>query len=397
MAGEQDVQAVVIGAGAAGLGAALELRRRGVPAVVLDRAGAVGDRWRQRYEGLRLNNPRSMSGLRGVAISRAAGRWPSRLDYADYLERCAERFGLEVRLGVEATRVDRDGDGYELTTSAGALRARHVVVATGYDRVPSLPKWPGRDGFAGELVHAADYRRAGDYAGRDVLVVGTGNTGTEIATQLAGAGAARVRIAMRTPVNVLPDQVLGLPTAWLGWASNRQPARLADAGGFLLQRLVWGDLSAYGMPRAPMGVGTEIRRKGHGPVVDRGFVDTLRSGRISIVGAVERFDGAEVVLAGDARLRPDVVIAATGYRHGLDDLVGHLGVLLPSGRPVHVDGRAHAAAPGLHFNGYWLPLAGQLHGMHATSRRIARAVARRQAAAPVARRTRRSCVREVVA
>ena len=130
------------------------------------------------------------------------------------------------------------------------------------------------------------------------------------------------------------------------------------------------------MPRAPYGVATELRVRGLGPVLDRGFVAALKSGDIELVPAVERFAGQDVVLAGGARVRPDPVIAATGYRHGLEELVGHLGVLLPTGKPAVLGARTHPDAPGLYFNGYWLPASGQLPAMRRTSRRIARAVAR---------------------
>jgi putative flavoprotein involved in K+ transport len=146
--------------------------------------------------------------------------------------------------------------------------------------------------------------------------------------------------------------------------------------GFRIQRLAFGDLAPYGMGRAPQGISTEIELTGMGPVMDRGFVAELKAGRIEIVPAVERLDGAEVVLSGGSRLRPDTVIAATGYRFGLEELVGHLGVLLPSGRPAIVDGRPNPATPGLYFNGYWIPLTGQLPTMPRTARRIGRAVAR---------------------
>jgi cation diffusion facilitator CzcD-associated flavoprotein CzcO len=105
-----------------------------------------------------------------------------------------------------------------------------------------------------------------------VLVVGVGNSGTEIATQLAHGGAERVRIAMRTPVNIMPAQFLGLPITVLARASEVQPDWLVDRMTSLVQRLAWGDLSAHGMPRAPHGVATELRVKGLGPVLDRGFV-----------------------------------------------------------------------------------------------------------------------------
>jgi putative flavoprotein involved in K+ transport len=375
-----EFDAVVVGGGPAGLGAAAEVSRRGLRAVVLERA-APGASWRARYDGLRLNSGRIASGVRGVPIPRSAGRFPTRDVYADYLAGCVERLGLDVRAGVEATRVDRVDGGYVVRSSEGDLRGRCVVVATGYDRVPHVPSWPGRESFAGELLHAHEYRNPKPFAGRDVLVVGTGNSGTEIAAELASGGARSVRVAMRTPGNLLPRQVLGIPTNLFGVVARHQPAAVTDAVARLLQRLAWGDLSLYGLPPAPYGVGTELERKGLGPVVDGGFVDALRAGRVTLVAALAGFEGEEVVLADGTRLRPDVVVAATGYRHGLEPLVGHLGVLDESGRPTRIDGTADPAAPGLFFNGYWLPLPGQLTGMRITSRRIGREVARAAAAA----------------
>jgi putative flavoprotein involved in K+ transport len=395
-----DVEAVVVGAGPAGLSAAAELQRRGVRTLLLERAAQAGASWRSRYDGLRLNSSRSVSAVRGAPIPRRAGTFPSRDAYADYLESCVRRLGLTVRFGVAVERIDRAGGGYVVRTSDGDLQTRFVVVATGYDRVPRLPDWPGRDAFAGELSHAAEYRSPAPYAGRHVLVVGSGNSGTEIAAQLATGGARSVRVSMRTAGNMFPRRVLGVPMSVIGALSMRQPARVADAGGRLVQRIAWGDLSPHGMPRAPMGVGTELRRKGLGPVLDGGFVDALRTGRVELVAAVERFEASAVVLADGTRVRPDTVIAATGYAHGLEPLVGHLGVLEASGTPLRIDGGALPTAPGLHFTGYWLPLGGQLYGMRITARRIGREIAqaRRQAArSSGSGRRRRSCGARAVA
>ena len=383
------VEVAVIGAGAAGLGVAAELKRRGVPGVVvLERAEAVGASWRSRYDGLRLNTIRGLSGLPRHPIRHSAGSWPSREEFASYLEDVATAGGLDVRFGVEVERVDREEDHWTLVTSAGRWGARFVVVATGYDRVPRMPDWPGRKGFSGELLHASRYRNPDPYRGRDVLVVGAGNTGTEIATQLAGGGTARVRVSVRTPVNIMPAKFLGMPATVLARMSESAPAWIVDRTGFAMQRIAWGDLSAYGMPRSPYGLATELRVRGLGATLDRGFVAALKAGRLSVVPAVRRLDRAEVVLDGGRRIRPDVVIAATGYRQGLEPLVGHLGVLLASGKPAARTGRAHPVAPGLYFNGYWLPLSGQLPAIRRTSRRIARAIARarRRPPSPAARK-----------
>ena len=372
---ESRAEVVVIGGGPAGLAAAAQLRRRGLAPVVLERSPGVGASWRARYDGLRLNTVRWMSGLPGGPIPRAAGRWPARDEFVRYLERYAERQRLDVRTGIVVKRIDRDGDGYVIQTSAGELRSRFVVVATGYDHEPVMPNWPGREDFPGRLLHSSEYRNAAPFADRDVLVVGLGNTGVELTVELLAVGAS-VRVSMRTSRNILTREMFGLPATLLGRMSESSPDAITDRMGFLLQRMLWGDLERHGIPRAPFGIATELKVKGLGAVVDCGFVAALKQGRVEIVPAVERFEGADVVLSDGARLQPDVVIAATGYRSGLEELVGHFGVLLPSGRPAVNGGRTHPDAPGLYFNGYWLPLSGQVPALRRSSRALGKAIAR---------------------
>jgi len=213
---------------------------------------------------------------------------------------------------------------------------------------------------------------------RDVLVVGPGNSGLEIATQLAASGAARVRLSVRTPVNLMPPTILGIPATWLARVNEAAPEWVVDEGSRLIQRKAFGDLRPYGMGRAPLGVATELRRRGLGPVLDRGFVAALKGGGIEIIAAVRELDGNRVILEGGAAIEPEVLIAATGYCPGLEPLVGHLEVLDERSRPLVRDGsREIATAPGLAFNGYWLPLPGQLPAMRRSSRRIAQRIARR--------------------
>lgn len=343
--------------------------------VVLERTGSVAASWRRRYDGLRLNTVSWLSALPRAPIPRDAGRWPTRDAFVAYLEDFAEHTGLRIRFSIEVSRIERAGGEWLLETSAGALSARVVVVATGYDRTPKVPDWPGKEDFGGVLLHASEYRNPEPFRNKDVLVVGVGNSGTEIATQLVAGGAARVRVSMRTPVNLVPRELAGMPMTVFARLGEILPDRLGDWVGVLAQRATFGDLSRYGMPRAPYGISTELRVKGLGPVMDRGFVAALKEERIELVAAVERFDGTEVVLAEGTRIRPEYVIATTGYRHGLEALLGHLGVLLPSGKPAVLAPRTHPNAPRIYFNGFWLPLSGQLPGMRRTSRQIARAVA----------------------
>lgn len=371
-------EVVVIGAGAAGLGVAGELARRGHDPLVLERAEQLGGGWKGRYENLRLNTVPHFSSLPRKRI-RDAGRWMAASEYGRYLARYARERSLRIETGVGVQRIDREGTAWRAETDVGTVRARSLVVAAGFDLVPELPDWPGRMGFAGELIHSASYRRPEPFVGRGILIAGAGNSGTEIACELAAAGAARVRLAVRTPPNLMPEAILGVSATWLARANEAAPRPLVDAGARLIQRLAFGDLRGYGIGRAPLGIATELHERGRGPVLDRGFVASLKRHEIEVVAAIDHFAGAEAVLVDGARLRPDAVIAATGFSHGLEPLVGHLGVLDERGRPRRRRGQRDPDNPGLFFNGYWLPLSGQLPGMQRTAPRIAKAIAKRAA------------------
>jgi putative flavoprotein involved in K+ transport len=368
-------EAIVIGAGPAGLAAAATLKLAGVPNVVLDRAEAVGSAWRTHYERLHLHTVRWLSNLPGYPIPRRHGRWVARDGVVSYLEDYARHHRLDVRLGTEVQRVERDGDRWRVRTSAGDLTAPYVVVASGFNHTPQLPDLPGRDGFEGELLHAKSYRNAQPYRGRDVLVVGTGNTGAEIAVDLVEQGAARVRVAVRTPPHILPRAAMGMPGQLVGVMIRRLPAKLADAIIRNNQRVFIGDLADVGLPVPSEGVYSRMLRTGGVPILDIGFAKLVQRGEVEIVGALEAFDGREVLLAGGERIQPDAVIAATGYSRGLEPLVGHLGVLDERERPVVHGPYTERSAPGLHFIGFSDPISGMFREINIDAWKIARAIA----------------------
>jgi putative flavoprotein involved in K+ transport len=370
--------AAVIGAGPGGLAAAATLKRRGVDVVVIERADAVGASWRRHYDRLHLHTARGLSALPGLRIPRHHGRWVSRDGVIDYLERYARRHDLDVRLGIDVERVERAGSGWRLVVDGGEdVEAEHVVVATGYNHTPFMPDFPGREGFEGELLHASEYRNAEPFRGRDVLVVGSGNTGAEIAVDLAEGGAARVRLAVRTPPNIALRESGGMPTQVVGIAMRHVPPKLADRVLGPVQRAVVGDLTEHGLPRPERGLYTRVAEDDVIPILDVGLVDAVKRGDVEIVGALVGFDGRDVVLADRVRIQPDAVIVATGWRRGLEQLVGHLGVLEANGRPLVHGPKMHANAPNLYFTGFTNPVSGMFRELGIDARRIARAVARR--------------------
>jgi putative flavoprotein involved in K+ transport len=378
---------IIVGAGPAGLAAAAELGRRRIPAAVLERGDAVGASWHARYDRLRLNSSRWFSALPGARFGRAAGTFPGRDDVIRYLDRYAERYEIDVRLRTRAERLDREGDGWAVRTPAGDLATDHVIVATGYLHDGHVPAWPGRDRFGGSVLHAADYRNPAPFAGRDVLVVGSGCTGMEVAYDLATGGAARVRLAIRTPPNILVRSAAGPAIAK---ALAKLPPERADRLARTVRLKELGDLSHVGLPIPEEGVFSRLRRLGVAPaIVDREWVEVIEDGRVEVVAGVEAMDETGVLLAGGGRIEPEAVIAATGYRSGLEPLAGHLDVLDSRGRPRVANGEA--VAPGLRFVGY-TPRPALLGTLGAEARTAAKGIAAetaassRRSAAPVRRR-----------
>jgi putative flavoprotein involved in K+ transport len=365
----------VVGAGPAGLAAAAELRRRRLSVVVLEQADAIGASWRGRYDRLRLNSSRPFSKLPRARYARGVGVFPSRDEMVGYLEDYAARNQLDVRLGTRVERIDADGGSWVVRTSAGDLRADQVIVAGGYAHTPFVPEWPGRDSFEGVLIHAAQYRNTEPFRGADVLVVGPGCSGAEIAHELAVDGAARVRLAVRTPPNIILRSPIG---PLLARAMLRLPQRWADAVQRFVRRREIGDLTEYGLPVPEEGVFSRLKRLGVAPmIVDEDVIESIKECRIEIVAGVESLDETDVKLADGTRIEPHAVIAATGYRCGLEIVVGHLEVLDERGVPRVVDGEA---APGLRFVGYD-PRPAQIGYMAGEAKRAAKAIARARAAA----------------
>ena len=374
MAVEDPVPTVIIGAGPAGLATAAALTTAARPVTVLERAGQVGAAWAARYDSLHLHTVRWLSGLPGLRIPRSYGRWVGRDDLICYLRDYSRVHRLHPEFGLAVTRIDRaDRGGWLVHTGAGVRAARRVVVATGYSHTPRRPNWPGLDTFPGDVRHSADYREPSRYAGQNVLVVGAGNSATEIALDLLGVAAA-VTLSVRTSPNIVRRDAFGIPSQLFGIAVKKAPTAIKNPLAAGMRRVSVPDLSGYGLPptRNPY---SQFRDTGTVPILDTGIVAAIRSGRVRVVAATAAVDGPRVRLADGGSIEPDAVIAATGFTTGLQPLVGHLGVLDQRGVP-----RVHGAdqlpsAPRLHFVGIKAELSGLLREIGLEARAVGRALA----------------------
>ena len=364
-----DAPVIVVGAGPSGLSAAGALARLGVRAIVIERDGEVGTRWAERYDRLRLHTIKRFSGLAHQPLPRELPRYVTKDEFARYLRDYALRFGLDVRLDTEVTRIRRDADGWIVeASSAAAFRAPVVVVATGKYDAPVVPEWPGRETFRGSLVHSSAYRSGAAYVGQDVLVAGFGNTGAEIAADLVESGAERVAVSVRASPPITRRDVVGIPIQLLGMAASVLPPRAADRIASALQRVAIGDVSRYGL--GPAGWGTFTARRP--PIIDVGFLRQLRVRRVEILPAVQRLTEREVVFA-DGRSEPfDAVVAATGFKNALADLVDLDGE--PARAPA--GGAPARLAHGLYVIGFRETVRGDLFETRRDSLALAREISR---------------------
>ena len=365
----QHAAVIIVGGGAAGLSAAGALARRGIEAVVLEQDAAIGGTWARRYDRLHLHTIRQFSGLAHFPISTRYPRYLSRDQLVEYLRDYARHFNLRVLTGTSVQRIRRspiDRRGLCVDTAAGEWQGRAVVVATGQYGRPVIPPWPGRDAFSGRLDHSVTYANAARYAGQRVLVVGAGNSGAEIATDLSEHGAAAVSISVRTPPPIVPRDPFGMPVQRTSILLSALPAAVANRLGRMTARLVIGDLTRYGMP-APDFAPYSTKRV---PLIDVGFVDALKRGRVTVVPAVERLTPDGVVFADGTRQSFDAIIAATGFTAGLTSLLDMPGALDEHGEPRGRSGEP-TAHPGLYFNGFVHSLRGHLFEANRASRRLA--------------------------
>ena len=203
-----------------------------------------------------------------MRFPRGTGLWPTRDQMVAYYDTYVERFGIDVRASTTVSRVDRD-QSWQVTTSNGDIRTLAVVIATGRDGTSVIPPWPGRELFEGTLIHASSYRNAEPFNGKRVLVVGVGNSGSDIAVDLAEPGA-EVSTAVRTPPHIIRRSVAGVPNDVLQVLTRRMPAPTVDAMAEGIRRRAYGDLEEVGLGRPPVGVKTYVQTQARVPTIDSG-------------------------------------------------------------------------------------------------------------------------------
>lgn len=354
------IQTIVIGGGQAGLSVGYHLARRGLPFVILDANERIGDSWRKRWDSLRLFTPARYDGLAGMPFPAPAFTFVTKDEMADYLEAYAARFALPVRTGVRVDRLSRHGDRFDVTAGGLRFEAENVVVAMSNYQQPRVPP------FAHELdpgisqLHSSEYRNPSQLRDGSVLIVGAGNSGAEIAVEVAR----------------------GHPTWLSGRDTGHVPFRIdGTASRLILSRLTLRFVFHRVLTvRTPIGRKMRPRALAHGgPLIRVKPRDLVAAGIERVPRTAGVRDGLPVLENGRV-LAVANVIWCTGFHPGFSwiDLP-----VFGTDEPLHERGVV-AGEPGLYFVGlpflYALSSA-MIHGVGRDAEHIVRVIAARSRAA----------------
>lgn len=351
MPGGDELPIGVIGAGGSGLLAATALVREGLPVEIVEARAGVGGTWRYDpdgdgsacYASLVTNTSRLKT---SPAVRRIPGRpwqYVPHAEMAAYFEDLTDRFELRqrLRLNWRVVKGAPDGTGWLLHNDDGeTLRCRAVVCALGVNGRPRLARLPGT--FTGEQLHSASYREPARFAGKDVLIVGLGTSGCEIAGELAGT-ARSVSIAVRSPSWTMTRRLAGVPLDWLDnpvvarvvpWSARRQVLAA-------FSRITTGRLHRYGRPRPTRRCGDDVIS------VSDSFPAAVRAGLVDFRPGVSEVDGRTVRFTDGTTAEADVIVHATGFDLPTDFLPEEL----RPGADGLYRGIAHPEADGLFFVG----------------------------------------------
>lgn len=311
---------LVIGAGPAGLAAAGRLRKRGINFTMIERDQNIASMWHKHYDRLHLHTVKELSHLPYLPFPSEYPTYVSREQLVNYYINYAKQFDIHPIYGVEAQKISREDGKWQVVTNSNTYLADQVIIATGSNRIPICPIWPGQEDFSGKILHSREYKNPHPYQGKKVLIIGMGNTGAEIALDLAEHGVENF-VSVRSPVNIVPRDVLGRPAQLTARMLDKLPWGIGKIISRISTRIIIGNLTKYGIPRPKIDPVDQLRQTGQTPVIDLGTVQKIKEEKIKIVTDIDHFTTNGVILKNGELLDIDVVILATGYRSGIDQLI----------------------------------------------------------------------------
>ena len=372
---------LIIGASVSGLACASCLKKNGIDYVIIEKQSQIGAPWRNHYERLHLHTNKSLSNLPYKKFRKDVARYPGRQQVVDYLEEYQQWFGINPVFNTEAKLIKKEGDHWITETNNDCFKSKYIIIATGPFGKPKPINFKGMETFPGKIIHSYDYKTGKDFKGQDVLVIGFGNSACEIAIDLYEQGANPF-MSVRSPVNVIPRDVMGIPILQLSLLMRRLPPRLADKINAPLMRLLAGDISKLGLKKLPYGPLEQIQKDETVPLLDIGTIRHIRQGHIKIYDDIDSISGKTIYFTDEQKNDFDAIIAGIGYYRDYADIIRidkeRFEDLKVSTRKQKYFGR-----DGLYFCGFWIAPTGQFREIGLDAQRIAKDIRKKENAVSI--------------
>lgn len=369
------IQNLIIGAGPAGLAVAGRLSKLNIPYEIIEMTDNVASTWRNHYDRLHLHTAKDLSHLPHLKFPKEYPIYVSKNDVVSYMENYAEHFNIKPHFREKATSIKNENGTWITTTASDKVwQSDSIIIGTGSNRVQHSPSWPGLDNFKGIIQHSKDYRNGKEYKDKNVLIIGMGNTGAELAIDLNENGA-KTYISVRGPVNIVTRDFNGKPTQYTAIKLQKLPPWLNDFIANTVQKLTVGDLSKYGIQNLKMSPSAQLRELGKTPIIDLGTIDLIKKGEVNIKPGIQNFTQNGIVFENGEKQEFDAVILATGYKPEVEDFLEsteHIfnSLNLPKSPIIEQN-------KGLYFIGFDLYNGGVLYSIHRNSELIVNDILKR--------------------
>ncbi len=360
---------LIIGASISGLACAASLNKRGIEYLIIEKQSVTAPTWRNHYDRLHLHTNKGSSNLPYKAFDKEVPMYPSRVQVVDYLETYQKEFDINPIFDTEATEVRKHGDYWVTETNRGIYKSKYVIVATGPYTKPKPINFAGIQSFPGKIVHSYGYKTGKEFKGQSVLIVGFGNSACEIAIDLYEQGAMPA-MSVRSPVNVLPRDILGIPILQLGKLMSFLPARVADKINAPLIRWLVGDITKLGLKKLNYGPLEQIQKDGNVPLLDIGTINHVRKGHIKIYNNIDHIQNRTVFFENGKKKDFDAIVAGIGYYRDYAEIV-KVDKERFDDLKVSVNKQKFFGKDGLYFCGFWIAPTGQIREIALDAKKIA--------------------------
>jgi hypothetical protein len=364
---------LIIGASISGLSSAACLQKHGIEYTIIEKQSQVAAPWRNHYQRLHLHTNKRISNLPYKKFDNTIPRYPSREQVVNYLEDYQKEFNINPVFDTEAKSIKKINGDWITETNNETFKSGNIIIATGPYGKPKPVSFKGMETFAGKIVHSFQYKSGKDFKGQKVLVIGFGNSACEIAIDLYEQGAIP-SMAVRSPVNIIPRDILGIPILEISLLMSHLPARMADKLNAPLLYLMFGDITKLGLKKMPYGPFEQIEKDGKIPVLDIGAVKHIRKGHIKIYGGIDYIENNTVYFSDGTQKDFDAIVAATGYYRDYAEIID-VDKCRFDDLKFNINQQKYFGDDGLYFCGFWIGSTGQIREIALDAQKIANDIA----------------------